>query len=154
MKIGQYDYRYGQAVAILVDHVVRFGNVEKVITQSTKDGESTAIQVAIEKPNAQNDDVTNEPERFLVARDELIERLSKPEDLYGDFKTMVQQSEEYQRAIKFQERVDNPVRVVPEVQPAPAVDTAGMTPDVDPTTGGDRDSSSPSPDEGADDVPL
>ena len=41
MKISHYTYRYGEAVAILVDHVIRFGNVEKVITQSGKDGEYT-----------------------------------------------------------------------------------------------------------------
>lgn len=150
MKIGQYDYRYGQAVAILVDHVVRFGNVEKVITQSTKDGESTAIQVAIEKPNALNEDVTDEPERFLVANGDLIEQ-TRPQ-VYGTHHKLFERSEEWARAIKFQERVDNPPAEVPE--PGPAVDTAGMTPDVDPTTRGDRDSSSPSPDEGADDVPL
>lgn len=165
MKIGQYTYRYGQAVAILVDQMIRFGNVEKVITQLGKDGETTAVQVIIEKPNAQQADVNDEPERFLVRNGELIDILHKPDDVYGTLNLMLLRSEEYQRAIKFQERVDNPVREVPE--PSPAVAEAAPVVNAEPAPAAeyarheqadpgvqDRDSSSPSPDEGADDVPL
>lgn len=119
MKISQYSYKYGQAVAILVDHMVRFGNVEKVITQQGKDGENTAIQVIIEKPNAQNADVQDEPERFLVANGKLIDDLPAADDVYGTLKNMILQSEEYQRAMARQSAIFNPP---PEVtEPSPAV---------------------------------
>lgn len=115
MKIGQYTYRYGQAVAILVDHVIRFGNVEKVITQSTKGGESTAIQVAIEKGTPEN---PAEPERFLVARADLIESASA--HVYGTHRKLFERSEEWKTAIQFQERVDNPpAEVSPPAAEAP-----------------------------------
>jgi len=156
MKISHYTYRYGEAVAILVDHVIRFGNVEKVITQSGKDGEYTAIQVAIEKPNAQQADVNDEPERFLVRNGELIDILHKPDDVYGTLKNMVLQSEEYQRAMARQSAIFNPPKEdAPE--PSPAVAEAAPVVQGEPApmpAQGEGDSSSPSPDEGADDVPL
>lgn len=127
MDITQYQYRYGQAVAFLINGAIRFGNVASVITKQDKDGERTAIQVHIHPAKPAEGEPEDEPDRFLIPRSELIKSLDYPG--CGNVIELAKHSEEYQRAKLREDTINNPPAAVPAtVEEAPPQVDAAVAP--------------------------
>lgn len=120
-SINKYSYKPGQAVAFLIDGAIRFGNVATVITKQDTKGERTAVQVDVRKIVSGEVETDGEPERFLIARGELIDDIPGPDDFYGSLKLLVLESAEYKTAMATQSAIFNPpAEVAPPAVAEPA----------------------------------